>query len=60
MGFGWVLFLLIALGFLILGPKQMGEALRQFAIAKSKLDRSARELKAELVDALDKEASPRD
>ena len=48
MGFGGGLALFIVVGFLVLGPKSMQEALKHVARAKAELDRCSREIKSHL------------
>lgn len=48
MSFGTDILLLIALGFVVLGPKRMQQMLQHAARVKAEFDRSTRSLKAEL------------
>ena len=52
MGIGGLL-LMVVLGFLVLGPKQMQKVLGQVARAKADFDRATRGLKAQLTTALE-------
>jgi Sec-independent protein translocase protein TatA len=58
MGFGTELLLVILLGFLILGPKQMHAMLGHVARAKLELDKVTRSFKSQLTAELD--SSPED
>jgi len=53
---------LIALGFLVLGPKRMQAVLGQLARAKAEFDKASRGLKSQLTAELEGEApaAPRD
>jgi Sec-independent protein translocase protein TatA len=51
-GFGGLV-LMLALGFLVLGPKQMQKVLGQVARAKAELESATRGLKAQLTNELD-------
>ncbi|HKD02228.1 MAG TPA: hypothetical protein VKB77_07370 [Terriglobales bacterium] len=48
MNFGADILLLIALGFVVLGPKRMQKMLHQAARMKAEFDRAARSVKTEL------------
>jgi Sec-independent protein translocase protein TatA len=58
MGFGTEILIVLLLGFLILGPKQMHAMLGHVARAKAVLDNAARGIKSQLATELD--AAPRD
>jgi Sec-independent protein translocase protein TatA len=48
MGFGTEVLLLVAIGFLVLGPRRMHEVVRQVASLKAKLQQSTREITSSL------------
>ena len=52
MGFG-SLILMLGLGFLVLGPKQMQKVIGQVARAKNELEKTTRALKAQLTTELE-------
>jgi Sec-independent protein translocase protein TatA len=52
-GFGTELLLVLLLGFLILGPKQMHAMLRHVARAKTQIDKATRSLKSQLTAELE-------
>jgi Sec-independent protein translocase protein TatA len=52
-GFGTELLLVLLLGFLILGPKQMHAMLRHVARAKTQFDKATRSLKSQLTAELE-------
>jgi Sec-independent protein translocase protein TatA len=53
MGFGTELLLVLLLGFLILGPKQMHALLGRVARAKAELDQATRSFKSQLTAQLE-------
>lgn len=53
MGFGGELLVLLALGFVVLGPKQMHKMLGHVARAKVEFDKATRGFKSQLKDELD-------
>ena len=53
MGFGTELLLVLLLGFLLLGPKQMHALLGHVARAKALLDQTTRSLKSQLTAELE-------
>ena len=58
MGFGTEILIVLLLGFLILGPKQMHAMLGHVARAKAELENATRGIKSQLAAELD--AAPRD
>ena len=58
MGFGTEILIVLLLGFLILGPKQMHAMLGHVARAKAELENATRGIKSQLAAGLD--AAPRD
>jgi len=59
MGLGTELPLLVALGFLVLGPKRMQEILSYIAKAKAEIAKSSRDIKSRLAVELDSEPGAR-
>ena len=59
MGIGTGFALLSVLGFLVLGPKRMQEALRHIAKVKAELQRSTHDIKSQLAAAIEGDASSR-
>ncbi len=55
MGLGTELPLLVALGFLVLGPKRMRQVLGHIAKAKAEIAKSSRDIKSRLAVELDSE-----
>ena len=58
MGFGAEILIVLLLGFLILGPKQMHAMLGHVARAKAQLENATRGIKSQLAAELD--SAPRD
>lgn len=58
MGFGAEILIVLLLGFLILGPKQMHAMLDHVARAKAQLENATRGIKSQLAAELD--SAPRD
>jgi Sec-independent protein translocase protein TatA len=52
-GFGTQILFLVALGLLVLGPKQAHALLRQVARYKADFDRATRSIKAQITSELD-------
>lgn len=59
MGLGTGLPLLLALGFVVLGPKRMQAILGQIAKAKADLAKSSRDIKSRLATELEGESNER-
>jgi Sec-independent protein translocase protein TatA len=59
MGLGTELPLLVALGFLVLGPKRMQQVLAHIAKAKAEIAKSSRDIKSRLAVELDSKPSAR-
>jgi len=57
MGLGIDLILLLVIGLLFLGPKQMHSLLRDVARMKAQLDRASRNLKQQLTEVSETESS---
>ena len=53
MGFGTQMLFLVALGLLVLGPKQTHALLRQVAKYKADFDRATRSIKAQITSELE-------
>jgi Sec-independent protein translocase protein TatA len=53
MGFGTELMFVVALGSLLLGPKQLHALLKKFARAKAQFDQASRALRSQLDAELD-------
>jgi Sec-independent protein translocase protein TatA len=58
-GFGGELIILLALGFVILGPKQMQKMLGHVARAKAELEKATRGFKSQLTSELEGTAQDR-
>ena len=59
MGLGTEIPLLVALGFVVLGPKRMQVILKQIARVKAEFETSSRDIKSRLTAEIDGDASVR-
>ena len=59
MGLGTEIPLLVALGFVVLGPKRMQAILKQIARVKAEFEKSSRDIKSRLTAEIDGETSVR-
>ncbi len=59
MGVGTEIPLLVALGFVVLGPKRMQVILKQIARVKAEFEKSSRDIKSRLTAEIDGDASVR-
>jgi Sec-independent protein translocase protein TatA len=59
MGLGTEIPLLVALGFVVLGPKRMQAVLKQIARVKAEFEKSSRDIKSRLTAEIDGETGVR-